>query len=247
MWLSFLRRLRPGRRSDGFGPEHRDVRPLPAAIAVLVAVAAATVAPAGSAPVRGAPMTVVLVAAPVGEGAQQTMPAALWLRLVSQYVGRAKIVTDAEATMPDAERCRAAHAAYAVLATFDRLPRLPGMAQDTDRAYAIARFTVRNCATGEVMPARIVRLESDPPDESVRAGDEAGAEQRWAHAVQLALAHQSPLLPRAANAAKSSPAPKPTATSTPTPTSTPSPTAMPSPVATPTAEPAPTSSPAPRR
>jgi hypothetical protein len=245
MWLSFLRMLRPGRRSDGFGPEHRDVRPLPAAIAVLVAVAAATVAPAGSAPVRGAPMTVVLVAAPVGEGAQQTMPAALWLRLVSQYVGRAKIVTDAEATMPDAERCRAAHAAYAVLATFDRLPRLPGMAQDTDRAYAIARFTVRNCATGEVIPARIVRLESDPPDESVRAGDEAGAEQRWAHAVQLALAHQPPLFPRAASAAKSSPTPKPAATPTPTPTATESPT--------PAVEPAPSSvptvtvSPAPRR
>src|ERR1700685_3701835 len=127
MWLSFLRMLRPGRRSDGFGPEHRDVRPLPAAIAALAVVAAAAAVPAGSAPLLGAPVTVVLVAAPVGEGAQQTMPAALWLRLVSQYVGPAKIVTDVEATMPDEERCRTAHAAYAVLATFDRLPRLPGM------------------------------------------------------------------------------------------------------------------------
>ena len=153
--------------------------------AITAALAAAALAAPG--PVRGAPIT-VLVAVSVGEGAQQAMPAALWLRLVSEYVGPAKIVADVESTMPDQERCRAAHAAYALLATFDRAPRLPGTAQDTDRAYAVARLTLRDCATGVVSPPRIVRLESDPVAESDRTGDLAAAERQWARPVQVALA-----------------------------------------------------------
>jgi hypothetical protein len=184
MWVLFLRLLRPRRRSDGFGPERRRVRPLPGLTAALAVVALATAGAAGSAP----PVT-VLVAATVGEGAQQMMPAALWFRLVSDYIGPAKIVSDIESTMPDQERCTSAHAAYAVLATFDRAPRLPGIAQDTDRAYAVARFTVRNCATGTVSVMKIVRLESDPVGESERAGP-VTAERQWARAVRLSLAHQ---------------------------------------------------------
>ena len=162
----------------------RGVRPFPAVSAALVAAALA--APG---PVRGAPIT-VLVAAPVGDGAQQTMPAALWLRLVSEYVGTAKIVIDVESTMPDEERCRAAHAGYALFATFDRAPRLPGTAQDTDRAYAVARFTLRNCATGAVSPTKVFRLESDPVAESDRGGNEATAERQWVRAVHVTLTRE---------------------------------------------------------
>jgi hypothetical protein len=160
------------------------VRPIPGLTAALAVVALAGAGAAGSAP----PVT-VLVAATVGEGAQQIMPAALWFKLVSDYIGPAKIVSDVESTMPDQERCKSAHAAYAVLATFDRAPRLPGIAQDTDRAYAVARFTVRNCATGIVSVMKIVRLESDPVGESERAGP-VTAERQWARAVRVSLAHE---------------------------------------------------------
>jgi hypothetical protein len=190
--VSFLQLLRPRRRTDGFGPERPGVRRFPAITAALAAAALAV-----PAPVPGAPIT-VLVAAPVGEGAQQTMPAALWLRLVSEYVGPAKIVADVESTMPDQERCRAAHASYALLATFDRAPRLAGTAQDTDRAYAVARLTLRDCATGVVSPPRIIRLESDPVAESDRTGDLAAAERQWARPVQVALAHEPLALVKAA-------------------------------------------------
>jgi hypothetical protein len=165
-------------------------------------VAAALAAPG---PARGTPIT-VLVAAPVGEGAQETMPAGLWLRLVSDYLRPAKIVPDIETTVPDEERCRAAHAAYALLATFDRAPRLPGTAQDTDRAYAVARFTLRNCATGVVSPSKIVRLESDPVAESERTGDAAAADRQWSRAVRAALARDPLALVKAAVAQTVAPA-----------------------------------------
>jgi hypothetical protein len=207
------------------------VRPFPAIAAALVGAALAAPVPA-----RGAPVT-VLVAAPVGDAAQQTMPAALWLRLVSDYVGPAKIVTDAEAAMPDQERCRAAHAAYALLATFDRAPRLPGTAQDTDRAYAVARFTVRNCATGVVSPAKVLRLESDPVAESDRTGDAADADRQWSRAVHAALARNPLVIVKAAAHDRGTPrrgvasTPAPTPMPSPTPSETPRP--MPSPSAAP--------------
>ena len=160
------------------------MRPIPGLTAALAVVALAAPGTASSAP----PVT-VLVAATVGEGAQQMMPAALWFKLVSDYIGPAKVLSDIESTMPDEERCTSAHAAYAVLATFDREPRLPGIAQDTDRAYAVARFTVRNCTTGSVSAMKIVRLESDPVGESERAGP-ATAERQWARAVRMSLAHE---------------------------------------------------------
>ncbi len=158
----------------------RGVRSFPA-VAVALAAALAVPGPAG-----GAPIT-VLVSAAVGEDAQQTMPAALWLKLVSEYVGPAKIVAAVEPSVPDEQSCRAAHAAYALLATFDRLPRLPGTAQEIDREYAVARFTLRNCVTGVVSPAKFVRIESDPVAESARPGD-ATAETQWGRAVRATLA-----------------------------------------------------------
>ena len=132
----------------------------------------------------------VLVVADVGESAQRTMPGALWRKLVVEYVGvRAAIAEDGTA-LPDEARCHSAHAVYAVFATFDRAMRLPGFAQDTDRAYGIARFTVRNCLTGVVAPPKAVRVESEPLTESARGeGDAAVAAAMWQRAVQLSLAH----------------------------------------------------------
>ncbi|HZX67958.1 MAG TPA: hypothetical protein VFE70_03685 [Candidatus Elarobacter sp.] len=178
------------------------MRPIPGLTAALAVVVLAAPGAASSTP----PVT-VLVAATVGDGAQQMMPAALWFKLVSDYIGPAKIVSDVESTMPDEERCKSAHAAYAVLATFDRAPRLPGIAQDTDRAYAVARFIVRNCATGVVSAIKTVRLESDPVGEAERAGP-ATAERQWARAVRMSLAHE-PLgiiaTPKVATVASSAP------------------------------------------
>ena len=181
------------------------MRPIPGLTAALAVVALAAPGTASN----SLPVT-VLVAATVGDGAQQMMPAALWFKLVSDYIGPAKIVSDVESTMPDEERCKSAHAAYAVLATFDRAPRLPGTAQDTDRAYAVARFIVRNCTTGSVSAMKIVRLESDPVGESERAGP-ATAERQWARAVRMSLAHE-PLgivaAPRVATKTTPSPPPR---------------------------------------
>jgi hypothetical protein len=210
--------------------------------AITAALAAAALAAPG--PVRAAPIT-VLVAVSVGEGAQQTMPAALWLRLVSAYVGPAKIVADFESTMPDQERCRAAHAAYALLATFDRAPRLPGTAQDTDRAYAVARLTWRDCATGVVSPPRIVRLESDPVAESDRTGDLAAAERQWVRPVQVALAHDPLGLIKARSVVTPPASPIQSPTSTPTPNPGPPETSSPTPSETPSPAPSPTPNPTP--
>jgi len=185
-------------------------------MATALAAALAVPGPAGGAPVT------VLVAAPVGEGAQQMMPAALWVRLVTDYLSGAKIVVDVESMLPDQERCRASRAGYAVLATFDRAPRLPGTAQDTDRAYAVARITVRNCATGAVLPTKVFRLESDPVTASERTGDEATAELEWVRPVHLTLGRYPLAAPKPPTSATSTTAP-------PTPTPEPSATAAPSP------------------
>jgi hypothetical protein len=115
--------------------------------------------PAAAAP-HGSAASAVLVVADVGENARRSMPAALWRKLAADYVGRAASAEDGTA-LPDVARCRSANAQYAVLATFDRATRLPGLGQDTDRAYGIARFTVRNCVTGVVSPTKTVRVESE--------------------------------------------------------------------------------------
>jgi hypothetical protein len=179
------------------------VRPLlPVAVAFVVALSA----PAAGAP-RPAP---VLLVADVGEAAQASMPVATWRKLAAEYVGREAIVEDGT-SLPDDAHCRNAHAAYAVLATFDRATRLPGLAQDTDRAYAVARFTVRNCLTGEVTATKTVRVESDPLSWADRREDDLARTQTWARVVRRTLAREplplGPLSPLETAAPQAAPAP----------------------------------------
>jgi hypothetical protein len=158
---------------------------------VLAGVVLAAAAPARSASSPVTPAT-VLVVADVGESAQSTMPSALWRKLVSDYVGARTVVAEDGTALPDDARCRSAHASYAVFATFDRAMRLPGFAQDTDRAYGVARFTVRNCVTGAVAPMKTVRVESEPLAEAARGeGDPAAAAAMWQRAVRTSLAHDA--------------------------------------------------------
>ena len=165
----------------------RGVRPLfPLAIVLLTALSTAGVAAPAARP--GVPGT-VLVTVFVGENATRTMPAALWRSLAVEYVGAKAVTAEDGATLADEARCRSAHALYAVLATFERATRLPGLGQDTDRAYGVARFTVRNCLTGAVAPAKTIALESDPLAEADRGDVDPNAERTWGRAIRATLAH----------------------------------------------------------
>jgi hypothetical protein len=158
------------------------VRPLLLAAALLFAATGTALA----AP-RQVPATVLIVT-DVGESGQPIMPAALWRKLVIEYVGARTVTAEDGTSLPDDTHCHSAKALYAVLATFDRATRLPGLAQDTDRVYGVARFTVRNCLTGMVSPTKTVRLESDPPSEASRGDFEPGP-RTWDRAIRTALAH----------------------------------------------------------
>ena len=150
------------------------------------APARAAGSPAPAAP-RGAPGPVLLVT-DVGNSAQRTMPGAVWRRLATDYLGTRGVTAEDGTALPDEARCRAAHAQYAVFATFDHAMRLPGLAQEGDRLYGLARFTIRNCLTGAVTPAKVVRIESEPLREVPRGEDEAVAQQAWESAIRTALA-----------------------------------------------------------
>jgi hypothetical protein len=178
----------------------RGVRPLLAAALVL-----ALAVPAAAAQRAALPAT-VLVTVFVGENATRTMPQALWRKLASEYVGARTVTAEDGPALADEAHCRSAHALYAVLATFERATRLPGLAQDTDRAYGVARFTVRNCVSGIVLPTKTVRLESDPLSEADRGDFEPNAERTWERSVRAALA-RNPLAfaPAAAGPAGSGP------------------------------------------
>jgi hypothetical protein len=165
------------------------VRPIPPLAAVFVLFAA--VQPAAADP-RAPGTSAVLVVADVGENARRSMPAALWRKLASDYVGRTASAEDGTA-LPDDAHCRSANAQYAVLATFDRATRLPGLAQDTDRAYGIARFTVRNCVTGVVSATKTVQVESEPLSTAERR-EEALTAATWERAVRTTLAREPLLL-----------------------------------------------------
>ncbi len=170
------------------------------ALAALALAAGVPAAPAGN----PSPATIVIVVADIGETAQRTMPGPLWRKLVADYLGARQAIVEDGTALPDEARCRSAHAAYAVFATFDRAMRLPGLAQDTDRAYGIARFTVRNCLTGVVAQTKTVRVESEPLTEAARGeGDAAVAAAMWQRAVQVSLAHDPLVLaPPVARAAR---------------------------------------------
>jgi hypothetical protein len=171
----------------------------------LLPVAAAFVL--GSAAVPGP----VLLVTDVGDGAQRTMPAAVWRRLATEYVGARGVTAEDGTALPDEARCRAAHAQYAILATFDRAIRLPGLAQENARLYGVARFTVRNCGTGAVAPPKIVRVESEPLREVPRGEDEALAERAWESAIRTAFAHDPLVFATPAPVASAPAAPAPAA------------------------------------
>jgi hypothetical protein len=209
LWVSYLRALGPRRPTDGFGQppsKANAVRPLPTLAAVLVLGASAAVALAATVTAAGAPPrpvpASVLVVTDVGEGAQGSLPAALWRKLATEYVGARGAAAEDGTALPDDARCRTAHAIYAVLATFDRATRLPGLAQDTDRLYGVARFTVRNCLAGTVAPTKTVRIESDPIAGAERAGDGTAAERIWERAIRAALARDPLVLAAVARVAR---------------------------------------------
>jgi hypothetical protein len=168
----------------------RAVRPLVASLAVLLAAAPA--APVSAQVLRGTSAT-VLVTASVDENATRMMPQALWRKLATEYAGGRTVTAEDGTALADEARCRSARALYAVLATFERATRLPGLGQDTDRSYAVARFTVRNCLTGVVTPAKAIRLESDPLSEAARGDFEPNAERTWERSVRATLA-RNPLV-----------------------------------------------------
>jgi hypothetical protein len=165
------------------------VRPFPLLAAAAVH-AAAGLGFAGAAGTTGIGSTVI-VSATVAGAATDTMPVKLWRKLVVDAVAPRTVVPDDEPSIADDARCRAAHAAYALLATFELAPRLPGLAQDPVRTYAIARVTVRNCATGTALPARVIPLESDPTAEPARGETEPNAARLWERPVRAALGHDA--------------------------------------------------------
>ena len=168
------------------------MRPLfPLAAALLTALSVPAI-PAGAAARAAVPAT-VLVTVFVGENATRTMPTSLWRKLAVEYVGARTVTAEDGPALADEARCRSAHALYAVLATFERATRLPGLGQDTDRSYGVARFTVRNCLTGAVAPSKTVALESDPLSEADRGDFEPNAERTWERSVRATLS-RNPLV-----------------------------------------------------
>lgn len=145
---------------------------------------------AGTAFAAPTPRTAVLIVASVGENAQEIMPPALWRKIVVDYVGGRPVRIEDGTQLPEEAACRGAQAAYAVFARFDRAMRLPGLAQEIDRMYAVARFTVRNCATGAVSATKMIRLESDPVPPATPTDREVSAERVWQRPIRTAFAHE---------------------------------------------------------
>jgi hypothetical protein len=177
---------------------------------LLAATLAAPSGPAAAALLKPQPPRLVLTLA-VAENAERTMPLALWKRLVVAYVPGRTVATDEGMEPADAARCRAAHAAYAVAATFQRVPHLPGLGEDPRRIYGVARFEVRNCATGALAPAKTILLHSDPP-ETVRPGAEENVERMWLRAAEAQLAREPLMLSALAASGETKPAPSPAGT-----------------------------------
>ncbi len=160
------------------------MRSLPLLIAATLAVA---VAPVAAAIVRRPPPAVFHHG--VGRGERAARDAARTLetarrRLRRRTCGR----SDRRGQRPeDPARCRAEHAAFAVAATFKRIPDLPALGEEPRRIYAIARFTVRDCTTGALGRTHAVLLHSDPPENGL-IGFEAAAERMWLRAAHTELA-----------------------------------------------------------
>jgi hypothetical protein len=167
----------------GFGPKERVMR---RPIALLLAALVCCAAPARGAG-RGVEPVTVLVATTVGENARRTMPPELWQKLIDGFVYARNIVHFAGSGTPTIGDCKAAKAAYAVTAQFDLSPRLPGLGQDPDRKYAMARVTLLNCITGVASPERTFQFESQPLSQA-QAGDfEPNESETWSRTVQTRM------------------------------------------------------------
>lgn|GEM_PF-1939300 len=136
---------------------------------------------------RGVEPVTVLVATMVGENARRTMPPELWQKLIDSFVYARNVVHFAGSGAPTIGDCKAAKAAYAVTAQFDLSPRLPGLGQDPDRKYAMARVTLLNCITGVASPERTFQFESQPLTQA-QAGDfEPNESETWSRTVQTRM------------------------------------------------------------
>jgi hypothetical protein len=151
--------------------------------ALLLAALCLSTAPALGAG-RGVEPVTVLVASTVGENARRTMPPELWQTLVDSFVYARNIVHFTGSGTPTIGDCKAAKAAYAVTARFDLAPRLPGLGQDPDRKYAMARVTLLNCITGVASAERTFAFESQPLS-AAQAGDfEPSESETWSRTVR---------------------------------------------------------------
>jgi hypothetical protein len=164
---------------------------------LLTSAAAVTIAGVFAVPVAASPradVPAVAIVIDVAESAQGTMPADLWRKLALAALHARSVRAERGTRIPDDAECRAVHAAFAVLAQFSRATRLPGFAQDPDRAYAVARLTIRDCVTGATA-SKVVRIESDPLTAADRIDPEAAAERVWDRPVRVAFQRDPVALP----------------------------------------------------
>jgi hypothetical protein len=163
---------------------------LGAAVAA-VGFAAAVAIPAGA---RPAPVR-VLIGTTVSTPARDSMSTALWAKLVAAFVNAEAVPLDAQPTLED---CAKARAAYMVSAPFELRPRLPGVVGSSGRVAAQTHIVVTNCITGQVPYDKVIPLDSDPPS-SANAGDfESVPETSWARVAPQELARYPVFFPRVA-------------------------------------------------
>ncbi len=156
-----------------------------------VGFALAAAAPLGA---RPAPVK-VLVGTTVSDAALQTMPAALWSKMVTAWVNAESV---SFAGLPTLDDCRRQTADFMVSAPFDLRPRLPGMPNSSERIGAVTHLVVTNCVTGDVVYAQHIDLESDPPTNQPVGDFESVPEISWSKSVPAALAKYPVFFPRVA-------------------------------------------------
>lgn len=163
-------------------------------VALVLCGALPGVALAKPSPVR------VLVAATVSDAARGTMSPEVWKRLVTDYVNAEVVLFNG--STPTLEDCRKSKAAFMVAATFDTVPRLPGIALPKDRLAARSRVRGTNCVTGVVTFDQVIPLQSSPIAIANEGDLEPAAEIRWEKSVRDTLARNPILLARVARIVK---------------------------------------------
>ncbi|MBV8074571.1 MAG: hypothetical protein JO140_04000 [Candidatus Eremiobacteraeota bacterium] len=124
----------------------------------------------------------VLVGTEVSATAQNTMPAALWSRLVAQWVGENVIPFNGSPTIDD---CKRAKALYMVSAPFELKPRLPGTALHVnDRVQALTHVTVVNCLNKKTVYDQLISLESNPVSTANEGDLEPVAAVTWESSIR---------------------------------------------------------------